>query len=166
MNLNPHKDEKYVAPKKAFNPFGGSGQRLGSPTPGPSGSADPTTHTGPSAAFGTGSGSGAGAAAAAAAAGAGSATSSTPTDAIVVNDTDPVINIRIQLSNGTRLPARFNTTHHVSDVHTVVERSNTVAAGQRFVLMTTFPSRELASQDALGDIPELKKGGVVVVKHT
>ncbi|KAG9894898.1 SEP-domain-containing protein, partial [Aureobasidium melanogenum] len=38
LQLDPHKDEKYVQPKKKYKPFSGSGQRLGSPTPGPSGS--------------------------------------------------------------------------------------------------------------------------------
>ena len=39
LQLNPHRDEKYVQPKQKYKPFSGGGQRLGSPTPGPSGSA-------------------------------------------------------------------------------------------------------------------------------
>lgn len=34
LNLDPHKDENYVKPKPKYKPFSGSGQRLGSPTPG------------------------------------------------------------------------------------------------------------------------------------
>ncbi|KAK1071972.1 protein phosphatase regulator, partial [Friedmanniomyces endolithicus] len=45
LNLTPHKEENYVKPKSQYKPFGGSGQRLGSPTPGPAPAAPSSTTT-------------------------------------------------------------------------------------------------------------------------
>lgn len=149
LNLNPHKDEKYVAPKRKFKPFEGQGQRLGSPTPGvASGSSTP-----PSAAIP--------AASTASAAAAGEAPK------VSVDESQPVITLQIRLGDGTRLQSSFNTTHTIGDVYEFVTASNAQSRQRGFALATTFPTKELTDKSAvLGDMAEFKRGGVVVQKWT
>ncbi|CAD0094412.1 unnamed protein product, partial [Aureobasidium mustum] len=144
LQLDPHKDEKYVQPKKQYKPFGGSGQRLGSPTPGPSGST-----TTPAAA-------------------ASSSTSSAPASSapkVEIDEAQPAVQLQIRLGDGTRLVSRFNTTHTVGDIYNFVTASSTASQSRAFTLMTTFPNKNLEDKSAkLEDLPELKRGGVVVQK--
>ncbi|SLM37880.1 Ubiquitin-related domain [Lasallia pustulata] len=141
-------EEKYVAPKKKYKPFSGSGQRLGSPTPGADGStysdaaAAPASEKAPELAGGA-------------------------LSTVGVNESQPTITLQIRLGDGTRLSSRFNTTHTIGDVYDFVYASNTASRGRLWVLMTTFPSRELSDKEiALGDLAEFKRGGVVVQKWT
>ncbi|KAH0001700.1 SEP-domain-containing protein, partial [Aureobasidium melanogenum] len=144
LQLDPHKDEKYVQPKKKYKSFGGSGQRLGSPTPGPSGST-----TAPAAA-------------------ASSTTSSAPASSapkVEIDEAQPAVQLQIRLGDGTRLVSRFNTTHTVGDIYNFVTASSTASQSRAFTLMTTFPNKNLEDKSAkLEDLPELKRGGVVVQK--
>ncbi|KAK6005274.1 hypothetical protein QM012_008053 [Aureobasidium pullulans] len=144
LQLDPHKDEKYVQPKKKYKPFGGSGQRLGSPTPGPSG---PTTTP---------------------AAAASSSTSSAPASSapkVEIDEAQPAVQLQIRLGDGTRLVSRFNTTHTVGDIYNFVTASSSASQSRGFTLMTTFPNKNLEDKSAkLEDLSELKRGGVVVQK--
>ncbi|KAI5250592.1 SEP-domain-containing protein [Aureobasidium subglaciale] len=145
LQLDPHKDEKYVKPKAQYKPFGGSGQRLGSPTPALSGSTP------------------APAAAAASSSTSSAATSSTPK--VDVDESQPTIQLQIRLGDGTRLVSRFNTTHTVGEVYEFIMASSTASQSRPFTLMTTFPSKPLDNKTAkLEDVPELKRGGSVVQK--
>jgi UBX domain-containing protein 1 len=95
--------EPYKQPTKVYKPFGGSGNRLGSPTPGgagPSGFSMPDT-------------------APPAAAPAASAAPDTQVD-----PSQPTLSLRIQLANGTRLPARFNTTQTIGDVYGFIAQAS------------------------------------------
>ncbi|KAK5164526.1 protein phosphatase regulator [Saxophila tyrrhenica] len=148
LNLDPHKDENYVAPKKTYKPFGGSGQRLGSPTPGPNPSSSSAT-TQPAAAPATSS-----------------STTTTP-QSVNVDDSQPTIQLQIRLGDGTRLSSRFNTTHTVGDVYAFVSAASPESQQRAFALMTTFPSKELEDRSVvLGDMADFKRGGVVVQKWT
>jgi len=148
LKLVTHKGEKYVAPKKKYAPFGGSGQRLGSPTPGPSASS--TTSTAQTSAAPPSSASS-------------TATSTQPT--VTVDESAPIISLQIRLGDGSRLQSRFNTSHTVGDVYDFINRANTASTSRTYNLMTTFPSKEMTDKSVtLGDTPELKKGGVVVQK--
>lgn len=146
VEVHAHKDEDYVKPKKKYVPFSGSGQRLGSPTPGPSGFAQPpapqaSSSTAPAAAV------------------------DAAKPPVEVDSNAPVITLQIRLADGTRLPSRFNTTHTIGDVYAFVDASS--PAQRPYALMTTFPSRELSDKSqALGDLAEFKRGGVVVQKWT
>lgn len=146
VEVHAHKDEDYVKPKKKYVPFSGSGQRLGSPTPGASAFAQPP-------------------AAAASSSSAATATADAAKSEVEVDSSQPVITLQVRLGNGTRLPSRFNTTHTVGDVYDFVSAATTEQ--RPFALMTTFPSRELSDKSqALGDLAEFKRGGVVVQKWT
>lgn len=142
LNLEPHKDENYVQPKKIYRPFGGSGQRLGSPTP-----SAPSAVTAPSQpAASTSSAAQAG-------------------GQVNVDDSQPTVQLRINLGDGTRLQSRFNTTHTIGDVYAFVDRARPESTQRPYALMTTFPSKELDDRTVvLGDMSEFKRGGVVVQK--
>lgn len=141
VDLKQH-EEKYVKPKPKYKPFFGAGQRLGSPTPG--------VQTQP-------------AAAPAAAAPGPSTTDEAPKPE--VDESQPTLTLQVRLGDGTRLTSRFNTSHTVGDVYEFVTAASPDSRTRSWVLMTTFPSKELDDRSAvLGDMPEFKRGGVVVQK--
>ena len=137
-------EEKYVKPKKQYKPFGGSGQRLGSPTPGVPSMPGAFTSE-PSAPV---------PAPPAAAAPA----------APEVDDSKPAITLRISLGSGTRLTSRFNTDQTIGDVYDFVQRAE--PGGRDFVLQTTFPTTDLNDKSkVLSDMAEFKRGGAVVQRY-
>ncbi|KAL7945298.1 hypothetical protein V8C42DRAFT_322737 [Trichoderma barbatum] len=137
VKLHQH-DTPYKQPPKQYKPFAGSGNRLGSPVPG-----------------------GASTTAAAPAAAASSASAPAPS----VDNSQPTLMIRIQMPDGSRLPARFNTTHTVGDVYGFVQGASVETRSRAWVLVTTFPNKEHTDHSlVLGEMPEFKKGGTAVVK--
>jgi len=148
LNLEPHKGENYVAPKPKYKPFGGQGQRLGSPTPGLASSSSTTTTS-----------------AATAASSSFTAPSSTASTQMTVDESQPTVQLQIRLGDGTRLASRFNTTHTIGDVYEFVNRASAASQQRAYALMTTFPSKELDNKSqVLGEIGDFKRGGVVVQK--
>lgn len=149
LNLDPHQGENYVQPKKKYKPFGGSGQRLGSPTPaagGPSSAAAAPVPSAPQPPTSTTS-------------------QASAAPQMTVDDAQPSIQLQIRLGDGTRLSSRFNTTHTIGDVYEFVSRASAASAARPWALMTTFPSKELEDKSlALGEIADFKRGGVVVQK--
>lgn len=145
VKLERH-DGNYVQPKQKYKPFSGGGQRLGSPTPG-AGSSAPAQAKPPSA-------------------NAASATSSTPASAAVdIDDSQPTISLQIRLGDGTRLSSRFNTSHTIGDVYSFVDASSPSSSQRSWVLMTTFPRKELSDKAVkVGGLAEFKRGGVVIQK--
>lgn len=138
-------DDKYKAPPKVYKPFSGEGQRLGSPTPGGSSSSSPAPPP--------------------VAAPAASSSSSVPEQE--VDSSQPTVSLRIQLANGTRLPARFNITHTVGDVYGFIERAYPGSSTRPWVLATTFPNMDHTDKSlALGEVAEFKRGGTAVQKWT
>ncbi|KAF2091134.1 SEP-domain-containing protein [Saccharata proteae CBS 121410] len=147
LEVRPHRDEDFVQPKKQYKPFSGSGQRLGSPTPGASGTATSST------------------AAAAGSTPSTSAASSTEAPKVQVDEAQPTLTLQIRLGDGTRLQSRFNTTHTIGDVYGFVNAASPASLQREYALMTTFPSNELNDKaQVLGDMAEFKRGGVVVQK--
>ncbi|KAJ4136463.1 protein phosphatase regulator [Fusarium equiseti] len=139
VKLHQH-ETPYQPQPKQYRPFGGSGQRLGAVVPGAGESSS-----------------------SAAAPAAAPSSSSAPT----VNDSQPTIMIRIQMPDGTRLPARFNTTHTVGDVYGFVQGASQETRSRSWVLSTTFPNKDHTDHSlVLGEMPEFKKGGTAVVKWT
>ena len=144
VQLNRH-EEDYKKPKSVYKPFSGGGQRLGSPVPGAdssSASAPIQSSAGPSSAQ----------------------TTSQPPQ-VDVNPALPTLSLRIQLADGTRLPARFNTTHSIGDVYDFIARASPDSSTRAWVVATTFPSKEHTDKSAvLGELEEFKRGGVAVQK--
>ncbi|KAL4913111.1 P-loop containing nucleoside triphosphate hydrolase protein [Aspergillus aurantiobrunneus] len=129
-------DEKYVRPKPKYKPFAGQGQRLGSPTPGVRTPTDPSPVP----------------------------QSSSELPKPNVDESQPAVTLQIRLGDGTRLTSRFNTTHTIGNVYDFVSAASPQSQTRPWVLLTTFPSKELSDKAAmLGDLAELKRGGVVIV---
>lgn len=75
--------------------------------------------------------------------------------------------IRIQLPNGTRLPARFNTNNTIGDIYGFIRGASPETRTRPWVLATTFPNKEHTDQSlVIGEMSEFKKGGTAVVKWT
>lgn len=146
VEVHAHKDEDYKQPKKKYVPFSGSGNRLGSPTPGATSAAAPiaAATTGTTAI---------------------SSSSGSAQPSVDVDRSAPTLTLQIRLGDGSRLQSRFNTTHTIGDVYDFVTRSSPASQDRDFALMTTFPSKELTDKaQVLGDMAEFKRGGVVVQK--
>jgi UBX domain-containing protein 1 len=140
VKLQQH-NENYRPLPKIYRPFGGEGRRLGSPVPSV-GSPQPSPAVAqvPTASTGT------------------SSTGS-------VDESQPTLNLRIQLPDGTRLPARFNTSQTVGDVYDFISRASPSASGRPWVLSTTFPNKDHIEKGlVLGEMAEFKRGGTAVVK--
>lgn len=144
VQVVPH-EEAYVKPKPTYKPFQGQGNRLGSPTPGLA-----STSTMPGS-FTTEVPSSS------------SHTTASPTTT-QVDESKPVLTLRVSLGTGTRLTSRFNADQTIGDVYDFVRRAE--SSGRNFVLQTTFPTAELTDQSkVLGEMPEFKRGGAVVQKY-
>ncbi|KAK0660098.1 hypothetical protein QBC41DRAFT_331135 [Cercophora samala] len=140
VKLQQH-EENYRPLPKIYRPFGGEGRRLGSPVPG---EVTPTP-------------------AAPVAATPLSQVSQAPSTG--VDESQPTLMLRIQLPDGTRMPARFNPTQTVGDVYDFIGRSSSSLSARPWVLSTTFPNKDHEDKGlVLGEMPEFKKGGTAVVK--
>ncbi|OBT51907.1 hypothetical protein VE04_06792 [Pseudogymnoascus sp. 24MN13] len=118
VQLNRH-EEDYKKPKTVYKPFSGGGQRLGSPVPGAetsTASAPIQTSAGPS-----------------------SAQPAPQAPQAAVNPALPTLSLRIQLADGTRLPARFNTTHSIGDVYDFIARASPDSSTRPWVVATDVP---------------------------
>ncbi|TEA10486.1 UBX domain-containing protein 1 [Colletotrichum sidae] len=146
VKLHQHQ-ENYRPLPKVYKPFGGEGRRLGSPVPGES-SASASTQRAPATSTTAASTA---------------SVSSGPRQS--VDESQPTLTLRIQLPNGTRLPARFNTTQTVNDVYEFVQRASADTNSREWVLATTFPNKDHTDRSlVLGEMSEFKKGGTAVVK--
>ena len=142
VQLMRHESD-YVKPKTVWKPFGGSGQRLGSPVPGED-TAPAQSAPAPAAA---------------------SSSSGSAAPEVNIDSSQPTLNLRIQLADGTRLPARFNTTHTVGDIYDFINRASPDSGARSWVLSTTFPNKNHTDKSqVLGDMPEFKRGGTAVQK--
>ncbi|KAG7289251.1 hypothetical protein NEMBOFW57_005616 [Staphylotrichum longicolle] len=140
VKLQQH-NEDYRPLPKVYRPFSGEGRRLGSPVPGELGAAPQ-----PAAATTT-------------------TASSSQAPATGVDESQPTLMLRIQLPDGTRLPARFNTSQTVGDVYDFIQRASPSLGGRPWVLSTTFPNKEHEEKGlVLGELAEFKRGGTAVVK--
>ncbi|CAG8451918.1 11904_t:CDS:10 [Dentiscutata heterogama] len=131
-------DEDYKPPpKQPIKPFSGSGQRLGSPTPTVATSSTPGAYP---------------------------SSSSTPRlNELVIDESLPITSIQIRLGDGTRMLARFNHTHTVSDIRNFINASRVGEATRNYVLQTTFPSKDL--KDELQTLTEASLLNAVVVQR-
>ncbi|MCJ1313184.1 hypothetical protein MMC25_006861 [Agyrium rufum] len=145
-------EENYVQPKKKYKPFSGHGNRLGSPVPGAIEAEDMPV---PKPATSQGSTSST------------VATSQAGSSGMQVDDSQPTVTLQVRLGDGSRLSSRFNTSHTIGDVYDFVAASSPGSQGRAWVLMTTFPSKELKDKGAtLESLSDFKRGGVVVQKWT
>ena len=118
LEMEDNREEVYRPVKHKLQPFGGSGQRLGSVVPEVK-SSDPeaqTVDTGESEAI-------------------------LPT----IDSCQPVTTLQIRLADGTRLTQKFNHNHTVADLRLFIT-CRTKQTDKVFVIMTTFPNKELTDE--------------------
>ncbi|EFX02062.1 cdc48-dependent protein degradation adaptor protein [Grosmannia clavigera kw1407] len=147
VKLHQH-EEKWHQPPRVYRPFSGEGRRLGSPVPGAASAPISTATIATTTTTAT------------------TTTAQSSTAAPAADASQPTVMIRVALPDGTRLPARFNTTQTIGDVYAFVERALPAAqtAGRSWVL-ATFPSMEHTDRSlVLGETAEFKRGGAAMVK--
>jgi len=139
-------DEEYKQPQRSgSNVFSGSGNRLGAPTP------DVTVSV--PGAFPT------------------TASSSSPpipqrepqsmTTLFEVDQTKPMTSVQIRLADGTRLVARMNLTHTVSDLRNFINASRPGTSARPYTIGTAFPNRTLEDGSQSIEAAGLKNSVVV-----
>ncbi|XP_035662352.1 NSFL1 cofactor p47-like [Branchiostoma floridae] len=123
LNLEDHRHEEWAPPRVAVKAFSGEGHKLGSPTP--------NVVSAPAAAAGSGD----------------RKTNEAKAQSNVgMKDSEPTTSIQIRLADGSRLVAKFNHTNRVSDVRQFIATARPETAVTPFVLMTTFPNKELTDE--------------------
>ncbi|KAL9978481.1 hypothetical protein ACROYT_G016001 [Oculina patagonica] len=122
VNMEDHRHEEYVPPPKPkIQAFSGAGHKLGSPAP-PVKFSHSTDQQ------------------------ASSAASKRSEPATPLDQSQPVTNIQIRLADGTRMVSKFNHSHTVGDIRRFICASRPQMAGVNFVLLTTFPNKELTDE--------------------
>uniref|UniRef100_A0A3Q3WY25 NSFL1 cofactor p47 n=1 Tax=Mola mola TaxID=94237 RepID=A0A3Q3WY25_MOLML len=121
LDMEDHRDEDFTKPKVAFRAFGGEGQKLGSATP--ELISAPATSQQDQA-----------------------ANEAQASASVNLDPSQPVTNIQIRLADGSKLVQKFNHTHRVSDLRQFVVAARPAMAAREFILMTTFPNKELSDE--------------------
>ncbi|KAJ6452233.1 SEP-domain-containing protein [Mycena sanguinolenta] len=80
-----------------------------------------------------------------------------------LDETQPVVQVQVRLADGGRLLARLNPTHTVADLRAFID-ANASSPAASYTLHTTFPTRELASEQPIGE-GRAGLGGSVVVQR-
>ncbi|XP_013931191.1 PREDICTED: UBX domain-containing protein 2B [Thamnophis sirtalis] len=118
LDMEDHQEQEYVRPRLKFKAFSGEGQKLGSLTPEiVSTPSSPEEENKPFL------------------------DATVPIDATV-----PTTKIQIRLADGSRLIQRFNQTHRITDIRNFIVQSRPLFATTDFVLLTTFPHKELTDE--------------------
>ncbi|XP_062396566.1 NSFL1 cofactor p47 isoform X1 [Sardina pilchardus] len=123
LDMEDHRDEDFSKPRMAFRAFTGEGQKLGSATP---------ELVSPQRMMGSPQEQ--------------STNEAQATASISLDTSQPVTSIQIRLADGGRLVQKFNHTHRVSDIRQFVVGARPAMAATEFVLMTTFPNKELTDE--------------------
>ena len=118
LDMEDHRTEDYVQPKVPVRAFTGEGHMLGSPAP--------NIVSAPAAS--------------------GSSNDSVAQRQISVDSSRPTTNIQIRLADGSRLTAKLNHSHTVNDVRRYIVTARPQYATSTFILLTTFPNKELTDE--------------------
>ncbi|XP_034981908.2 UBX domain-containing protein 2B [Zootoca vivipara] len=118
LDMEDHQEQEYERPRLRFKAFSGEGQKLGSLTP--EIVSTPSSPEEEEKSF---------------------------LDAVVlIDDSVPTTKIQIRLADGSRLIQRFNHTHRIIDIRNFIIQSRPLFATTDFVLLTTFPHKELTDE--------------------
>ncbi|XP_023606749.1 UBX domain-containing protein 2B isoform X2 [Myotis lucifugus] len=118
LDMEDHQDQEYIKPRLRFKAFSGDGQKLGSLTP-----EIVSTPSSPE-----------------------EEEKSILNAAVLIDDSVPTTKIQIRLADGSRLIQRFNSTHRILDVRDFIVQSRPEFANLDFILITSFPSKELTDE--------------------
>nr|XP_039274578.1 NSFL1 cofactor p47-like [Styela clava] len=118
LDMEDHKNEDYKPEKQKMKAFTGEGHTLGGITPNVVSSVTPPSKP---------------------------AETTSVDPEVIINESSPVTTIRVQLGDGSRVTQKFNHSHQVADVYSFVR--NRSSESRNFVLMTTFPNKELKDDE-------------------
>lgn len=121
VNVEDHLHENFVKQTPKFKAFTGSGQTLGSPTPAMADEVPVVVSGDPAA------------------------NEARANQELNVQQDQPSTMISIRLADGGRLSSRFNLTHTIDDIRGFITTARPQYAGRTFVLLTTFPNKELSN---------------------
>nr|AAF17199.1 p47 protein [Homo sapiens] len=119
LDMEDHRDEDFVKPKGAFKAFTGEGQKLGSTAPQVLSTSSPAQQA---------------------------ENEAKASSSILIDESEPTTNIQIRLADGGRLVQKFNHSHRISDIRLFIVDARPAMAATSFILMTTFPNKELADE--------------------
>uniref|UniRef100_A0A2I3FRC6 NSFL1 cofactor n=2 Tax=Catarrhini TaxID=9526 RepID=A0A2I3FRC6_NOMLE len=119
LDMEDHRDEDFVKPKGAFRAFTGEGQKLGSTAPQVLSTSSPAQQA---------------------------ENEAKASSSILIDESEPTTNIQIRLADGGRLVQKFNHSHRISDIRLFIVDARPAMAATSFILMTTFPNKELADE--------------------
>lgn len=134
VDMEDHRNEEFVKPKRKIKPFEGSGQALGSIAP-------QVTAGSPAATAGPSDPAQAEAAAKSQAG---------------VDESKPSTNIQVRLADGSRLIVKLNHDHTVGTLRQYICTARPQYTSTPFNLLTTFPNKELTD-----DSQSLKEAGLL-----
>ncbi|KAI6656792.1 NSFL1 cofactor p47 isoform X2 [Oopsacas minuta] len=116
LEMEDNREEIYTPSKPKLQPFGGSGQRLGSVAPEiKTNQPEPIPEV---------------------------TTADTESNLPIINTSLPITTLQIRLADGTRLTQKFNHMHTIADLRLFIS-CKTTQTEKIFVIMTTFPNKEL-----------------------
>uniref|UniRef100_A0A8B9NTN6 UBX domain-containing protein 2B n=1 Tax=Accipiter nisus TaxID=211598 RepID=A0A8B9NTN6_9AVES len=118
LDMEDHQEQEYVKPRLRFKAFSGEGQKLGSLTP-----EIVSTPSSPE-----------------------EEEKSILSAPVLIDDSMPATKIQIRLADGSRLIQKFNQTHRIKDIRDFIIQSRPAFATTDFVLVTTFPNKELTDE--------------------
>ncbi|XP_054841990.1 UBX domain-containing protein 2B isoform X2 [Eublepharis macularius] len=118
LDMEDHQEQEYIRPRLRFKAFSGEGQKLGSLTP-----EIVSTPSSPE-----------------------EEEKSFVEAVVLIDDSMPTTKIQIRLADGSRLIQRFNQTHRILDIRNFIIQSRPSFATTDFVLLTTFPHKELTDE--------------------
>ncbi|XP_053556769.1 NSFL1 cofactor p47 [Bombina bombina] len=119
LDMEDHRDEDFVRPKSSFKAFTGEGQKLGSTAPQVF-----TSSTSQQA-----------------------ENEAKACSSVSLDSSEPITNIQIRLADGGRLVQKFNHSHRIRDIRLFIVDARPAMAATSFVLMTTFPNKELTDEN-------------------
>lgn len=124
MDIEDHRGEDFKKPAKRFTAFAGEGHSLGSPVPNVIESSTAPVSVDDQ-----------------------KANEEKAQNGLGVNDSEPTTMIQIRLADGSRLTGRFNHTHTVDQVRQYIIAARPNYATQNFVILSSFPPKELTEGD-------------------
>ncbi|CAI9597245.1 unnamed protein product, partial [Staurois parvus] len=120
LDMEDHRDEDFVKPRTAFKAFTGEGQKLGSTAPHVLSTASPSQQA---------------------------ENEARASSSITLDESEPITNIQIRLADGGKLVQKFNNNHRIRDIRLFIVSARPAMAATSFVLMTTFPNKELTDEN-------------------
>ncbi|KAG5678429.1 hypothetical protein PVAND_008103 [Polypedilum vanderplanki] len=130
VNVENHMGEEYVKKAPKFKAFTGSGHTLGSPTPLTTEDATvPNVTTSSDGKLSANK----------------QENEAKASSELNVDQNQPTTMISIRLADGSRISSRFNLTHTVQDIRQYIITARPEYSGRSFMLLTTFPNKELAN---------------------